>query len=162
MSDGWIVIPNWDRYQHYADRAPAWIKDHASQLDDDEYISLTFAQRGLLSGIRLAYAASDGRLPKNTLRVSSRLGQRVTERQLNALRDAGFIDISASRPVSLTRARERALEEKRREEEKKRPRASKREGKPEPGRQNAGGYQKFDHDDTADLELYERLTGQLQ
>jgi len=112
----WIVIPNWDRYQHYNDRAPKWIKDHLSQFDDDEYIKLTFAERGLLSGLRLAYAASDGRLPKNAASVSQRLRRRVTNRQLNALRDAGFIEVCASRPVSLTRARERALEEKNLEE----------------------------------------------
>jgi hypothetical protein len=139
----WIVIPNWSRYQHYNDRAPAWIKDHLSQLNDDTYVELSLSQRGLLANLRLLYAASDGRCKKSALSVSQKLGQRVTERQLDALRDAGFIQFSASRPLALTRARERALEEKR-EEKIKAGRASTRTSKSTPpadvARQNATAY----------------------
>ena len=165
MSDGWIVIPNWSRYQHYSDRAPAWIKDHISQLDDDEYVKLTNSQRGLLSGLRLMFAASDGRLPKSASGVSHRLRCKVSERQLDALADAGFIEFRASRPLALTRARERALEEKNLEEKNK-PRAHTREGKPQTTRQNAAGYQQHQPDDqTPDrlpLELVETYLAKLK
>ena len=35
--DGWIVIPNWDKFQHYKDRHAPWLKDYVDQLDRDEY-----------------------------------------------------------------------------------------------------------------------------
>jgi hypothetical protein len=139
MNDGWIVIPNWNDFQHYKDRDPKWIKDHISQLHDDDWSALTWSERGALQTLRLAFAASDGKLPTSAL---AHLGGHpgVGLRSITtSLSDAGLIVVSASKPLSLTRSRE-----KRREEKKER--ASARKAKPatEP-RSNAAAYRPFEY-----------------
>jgi len=109
---GWIVIPNWDRFQHYKDRDPKWIKDHVSQLHDDDWSSLSMSERGALQTVRMMYAVSDGKLARSAaLRAISLRGNHGLA-LLNALNDAGLIAFSASKPLSLTRSREKRREEK--------------------------------------------------
>jgi hypothetical protein len=108
----WIVVPNWDRFQHYKDRDPRWIKDHVSQLYDDDWSALTLTERGALQTLRLAFAASDGKLPTSALaRIGAHPG--VAMRSITtSLSDAGLIVVSASKPLALTRSREKRREEK--------------------------------------------------
>lgn len=95
----WIVIPNWERFQHYKDRNPTWIKDYTELTDKDEYLALPLAARGALHGIWLEYAKSHGKLSGDTAKLSRRLGQRVLKSHLEALVHAGFIEIRASKSV---------------------------------------------------------------
>jgi len=108
----WIVIPNWDRFQHYTDRDPRWLKDHVSQLHDDDWSHLTLTERGALQTLRLLYAASDGKLPTSDAKRA--IGYRGTRaaRIFERLNDAGLIAFSASKPLALTRSREKRREEK--------------------------------------------------
>lgn len=104
MSDElWIVIPNWDKFQHYKDREPAWIKLYLELNGRDEWRRLTLSERGLLVTAWLSYAASGGRTRVTDL--GSRAGTRVRLRQVEALVQAGFLALSASKPLALTRAR---------------------------------------------------------
>lgn len=96
----WIVIEDWDRFQHYRDRVPIWIKNYVELMADDAYLGLTGHQRGVLHGLWLEYAKSRRELLHNTSTISSRLGLRVTKRTLQALNDAGFITFSASKPLA--------------------------------------------------------------
>lgn len=126
MSERWIIVPNWfpsakgadDGLQHYSDRDPKWIKNYRRLLSKDEYLELTGHRRGILHGLWLEYAMSDGRLRENTRTISSRLALKVTTRDLEALNHAGFIEFSASRPLALSeqRASPEKETEKRREE----------------------------------------------
>lgn len=111
--DLWIVIPGWDRFQHYRDRQPPWIKVYTDLLHRDEYLSLTGDQRAILHGLWLEYASSSRRLRADTRSLTSRLRLRVTSAQLECLNHAGFIEFSASKPLaerlqdaSASRARE--------------------------------------------------------
>lgn len=116
----WIVIPNWDSneenghqgFQHYKDRDPYFIKNYRSLLSKDEYLELTFHQRGVLHGLWLEYAASNRQIRDSTLTVTRRLGQRVTRTTLDALNHAGFIAYSASRPLAPRYPREEKEKEK--------------------------------------------------
>jgi hypothetical protein len=116
--DGWIVVRNWDRYQHRdalraKERgAPAWIKNHLILLSDDDYLELTPGQRGLLHGIWLLYARSSGVVRASTDSLSRKLQLQVRHRQLEALNRAGFIELSASKPPAV-RQQSASLEEKR-------------------------------------------------
>jgi hypothetical protein len=99
----WIVIPNWDGkdgFQHYKDRDPIFIKNYRRLLTKDEYLTLTFHQRGILHSLWLEYAASNRQIRDNTLTLTRRLGQRVTTRDLEALNRAGFIVFTASKPLA--------------------------------------------------------------
>ncbi len=116
MEERWIVIPGWDKFQHYRDRNPNWVKSYVDQLDRDEYLALTFSERGLLENVRLLYARRNEMVRGDTASLTRALTQRVTEKQLQALVDAGYIQLSASKPVAKRSGS--ASPEKRREEKK--------------------------------------------
>jgi hypothetical protein len=97
----WITIPNWDRFQHYGHyRRPPWIKNYTMLLHKDDYLDLSFAARGLLHGIWLAYADRDGLLRTTDLHPC--LHGRVEQPHLESLNHAGLIALSASKPLPLS------------------------------------------------------------
>ena len=100
----WIVIPNWEKFQHYRDRRPVWIKDYPDQLDRDEYRALSPTARALLQDVRRLCALSDGVVRKEG--AGTRLGMKLRREHWKELSDAGFIEIVASTPLAL-RARAR-------------------------------------------------------
>jgi len=109
----WIVIRNWNRYQHYTDRNPPWIKNHLDLLHNDGYLELTAHQRAVLHGLWLIYASAHCQVRVNTLSLTRQLGIRVSSRQLEALNHAGFIDFVASKPLAIAREREAETETER-------------------------------------------------
>lgn len=108
-SDGWIVVPNWERFQHYKDRTPPWIKLYLELLHKPEFLDLTFAARGVLMTVWLLYTASDGVLDVSQVRAqcTSKARARHFQGHLEALSDAGFIQFSASRPLAQRQRRGR-------------------------------------------------------
>jgi hypothetical protein len=113
VTDRWIVVPSWERFQHRdAARAvvPAWIKVYPSLLSHDAFLELTPHRRALLLGVWLEYARTRRQLPEDTAKLSRRLAQRVLRRDLEALNDAGFIAFSASRPASDAAGADASLE----------------------------------------------------
>lgn len=111
MAEAWITIPNWDKFQHYKDRTPAWIKLYVELRDKDEWCRLTLAQRGLLVSIWIEYGASRGILRASD--IPRKILQKFPRKSLDALNHAGFIVLSASKPLA------RAREEERREEKER-------------------------------------------
>ena len=90
-----VIVPRWETFQHYRDRDPVWIKVYTKLLHDPNYLQLSLASRGLLQMIWLAYASTSFRLCVADVRAL--VGHnRGIGLQLISLRDAGFIDISAS------------------------------------------------------------------
>jgi hypothetical protein len=101
MSERWIVIPNWEKLQHYGNRRdPPWFKTYISILHDDAYLNLTGHQRGTLHGLWAIYAASHRQLRDSTTTISRQLNMRVTRATLDALSHAGLIQFSASAPLA--------------------------------------------------------------
>jgi hypothetical protein len=98
MSDEWIVIPNWDRFQHYKDRDPPWIKLYTDLAHREEWLDLTMAERGLLVTIWIEYARSGCTLGANRLRRLLHRNYRTNA--LEPLIDAGFITVVASKPLA--------------------------------------------------------------
>ena len=101
MADHWIVIRNWDRFQHYRDRRPPWIKCYLELMSDDAYLELSSNRRALLHGLWMTFALSRGVVTANTRRLSELVHQRVTSQDLQALSQAGFIQLVASKPLAL-------------------------------------------------------------
>lgn len=105
-----IAIRNWERFQHYKDRDPVWIKDYVAQLTDLNYLRLTLAQRGVLQGLRLMYAqVVDSSNPQHlelnenrsrTLLTTNKGEARHFRSHLKSLSDAGFIVLRASSAAS--------------------------------------------------------------
>ena|SRR5215831_13065393 len=106
----WIEIVDWQRFQHYKDRNPPWIKNYTELLVDANYLRLPAATVALLHKLWLLYAATHGRIPLDTRYISRSCAQRVTKQQLESLNHAGFIRFVASKPLALARLRETETE----------------------------------------------------
>lgn len=100
MSEQWIVVRNWERFQHYKDRTPLWIKNYPALILSDEYRGLSLAARGLLHGIWMLYAQSDGKLGASVEQLNSKLGASAKHHHLVSLIDAGFLEVRASEPLA--------------------------------------------------------------
>lgn len=100
MKHRMITIVGWDEFQHYKERDPIWIKNYVRLLRQDEYMDLTPHRRALLHGLWLLYAIKRQALRHHTATLSRELGMRVMTADLEALKQAGFIAFSASKPLA--------------------------------------------------------------
>jgi hypothetical protein len=143
-SDGWIVVPNWAKFQHYGNRRDApWIKVYGELNSRDEWRRLPYSERGLLVTIWIEYQRSGGQL--NVSDIGLRGGQRVRLRSLEALNHAGFIEVVASKPLALRAlAREEVREEKKEHAHARETRTPK--PAPSEPRINATAYRKHNPD----------------
>jgi hypothetical protein len=106
--DLYIIVPKWEKFQHYKDRDPVWIKVYTKLLHDPAYMQLSLASRGLLTMVWLHYAASS--LVLRCRDVRALVGHnRGIGLQLLSLRDAGFIELSASRLLATKKETEEEL-----------------------------------------------------
>ncbi len=90
---------NWDKFQHYKDRNPPWIKVHKEQLDDPDFMSLSLASIGLAQLLwLLASESKDGTFDASMKILTFRL--RKTEAELKKLITplihSGFFDVLAN------------------------------------------------------------------
>jgi hypothetical protein len=108
--DRWIIVPNWDKFQHYSDREPVWIKVYLELRDKPEWEALNYTERGLLVSIWMEFAAARGHL--SCSRLGKKTGLTTRSEHLASLNHAGFIQIVASKPLALARSREVREEKK--------------------------------------------------
>jgi hypothetical protein len=119
MSDRYVYVVNWWKFQHYKDRNPPWIKCYTELLSNEAYTNLSGHLRGCLHGIWMEYSMSAQQLPVATRTLTRRLSLRVTTADLTSLVQAGFIRIldskalakrlqADSKALSLARARGRS------------------------------------------------------
>ena len=87
---GFIGVKNFERFQHYKDRNPPWIKLHAAVLDDYEFGRLQDASKMHLMGIWILASKCDNRIPADPVWIAKRIGAN-TPVDLQPLIDAGFI-----------------------------------------------------------------------
>jgi hypothetical protein len=107
---GYIYVKNWDRFQHYKNRRPAWIKLYLDLFNDDEYLDLTPSDRCLLQACWMGaaeYGNGRCRADLSTLRARSK----SHKGSLKRLSDAGFIEIRASKALAEVLATEVEVEE---------------------------------------------------
>lgn len=58
-----LMVRNWDRFQHYRDRTPRWIKVYNDLLSDYSYACLPDATKAHLIGIWLLASRNNNKLP---------------------------------------------------------------------------------------------------
>lgn len=58
-------IRNWERFQHYRDRNPPWIKLHVEILSSEDWVSLDDAGKLLAIACMVIAAKHDGNVPNN-------------------------------------------------------------------------------------------------
>lgn len=86
---------NWEKFQHYKDRSPPWIKLHKQLLRDPEFLSLTPYQQATLIKLWLLYADTGRPLRLNTRLTAGALAQdsRGTGVALKHLLSHNFIEL---------------------------------------------------------------------
>ncbi len=75
-------VKNWQKFQHFKDRRPPWIKLHRDLLDDPDWHDLSGDEAKALVMIWLVASENDGNLPDNR-KLAFRL--RIDERQVETL-----------------------------------------------------------------------------
>lgn len=67
MGDGlkpqYLRVKNWERFQHYKDRRPPWIKYHVETLDDYELTRLPYVTQLTYDRLLLIAAKTDNNIP---------------------------------------------------------------------------------------------------
>jgi len=58
-------VKNWDKYQHYKDRNPPWIKLHFEILSSEDWVMLDDPSRVLAIACMLIASRNDGNVPDN-------------------------------------------------------------------------------------------------
>jgi len=121
MTEQWKLTPkNWEKFQHYKDRAPAWIKLHRSLLDDYKFHCLPVASRALAPCIWLLAAEyENGEMCATPAEIAYRLHYSIDEltEAIKPLIDSGFlVDASSVLAARYQDAIPEKKEEKRREE----------------------------------------------
>ncbi len=110
MSDhGYIYVRNWDRFQHYKNRRPAWIKLHLDLQNNQEYLALTPSDRLLLQQVWMSAAEfGNGRVRADQSALRARAN--LKKGNLETLNHAGFLDVRASKALAEVLAPEQEVE----------------------------------------------------
>lgn len=83
-------VKNLEKFQHYKDRRPPWIKLHAELLEDYEFACLHDASKLHLILIWVLASRHNNSLPWDTAWIAKRIGA-TDDIDLDALEGAGFI-----------------------------------------------------------------------
>lgn len=88
-------VKNFERFQHYKDRSPPWIKLYNELLDDYTFGLLPDASKLHLVAIWLLASRSNNRIPHDPNWIARRIS--ATEKvDLELLRAAGFIEVQGA------------------------------------------------------------------
>lgn len=88
-------VKNWEKFQHYKDRRPPWIKLHRTLIDDVDFYELSGAAAKSLILFWIVASDVDGELPGvEALAFRLRLTTKAAEAAVDELFAAGFIEDS--------------------------------------------------------------------
>lgn len=96
-----LRIKNWEKFQHYKDRAPPWIKLHRELLDDYEFSRLQDASKAHLMLIWMLASQLDNRIPNDQEWIAKKIGA-TGKIDIKSLIDLGFLYVEddASKPLA--------------------------------------------------------------
>jgi hypothetical protein len=89
---------NWDKFQHYKDRCPPWIKLHRDLLNDKEFMRLPLASKALAPLLwLLASESKDGcfQADSDELEFRLRIASKDIDAGLKPLIDKGFFVVAS-------------------------------------------------------------------
>jgi len=94
-SETFITIPNFEKWQHYKDRCPPWIKLHRDILNDYKFSRLQDASKAHLVLIWLLASQMENRIPNDPKWIAQRIGS-TSKVDVEELQTIGFIKIVQS------------------------------------------------------------------
>jgi hypothetical protein len=108
---GYLVVRNWERYQHYKNRKPIWVKFYTDLLDDYELSALSYATRLLYDQFLLLAGRTDNLIPNDVRWIAGKtnIDDASVARSIDDLLAIGFVrPVSRKPPASKTLATKRA------------------------------------------------------
>lgn len=119
----WFKVVNLEKFQHYKDRNPPWIKLHNTLLDNFAFGNLPDSNKAHLILVWLLAVRHENKLPWDEKWISARI-QANRPINLNLLLEQGFIECYQDASTSLAKCTSdrtgiARLEEERREEERR-------------------------------------------
>ena len=120
----YLRVRNWEKFQHYKNRRPPWIKLHIELLDDYDLLKLPPVAQLVYDRMLLLAAVTDNNVSNDHAWIAGKLG--LTVRQVSAavesLCSAGFLVVHGrKRPASkaIAKGKQSALSEAEEETETK-------------------------------------------
>jgi hypothetical protein len=92
MAEKFIRIVNWDRFQHYKDRNPPWIKLHRELLQSHTWVTGDDASRALAIACMLLAAATENKIPADPAYLR-RVAYLNSEPDLSHLLSTQFVEM---------------------------------------------------------------------
>lgn len=123
-----LRVRHWERFQHYKNRRPPWIKFHVSILDDHALLSLPPLTQLVYDRMLLRAALTDNNIEHDPAWLGQKfnLPPKEIQRAIETLVGAGFLQVSgAKRSASraIARRKQNGVPKAETETEKKEPRA---------------------------------------
>lgn len=113
----YFSVKNYEKFQHYRDRNPVWIKYYNSLLEDYDFSKLPDASKAHLSAIWLLASRYQNRIPWDQNWIAARIS--ATEKvNLEILESSGFINKINDASILLAKPEQLAILETEREIEK--------------------------------------------
>lgn len=99
MKPTYLRIRNWEKFQHYKNRRPPWVRYHVETLDDYELLSLPYTTQLVYDRLLLLAARTDNNIPHDPDRIGGQTNIDATTVQeaLEILLDAGFVNKAESK-----------------------------------------------------------------
>jgi hypothetical protein len=116
---GHIRVKNFEKFQHYKDRNPRWIKLYNELLDDYAFGRLQDASKWLAVGIWLLASRYDNAVPNDAAWIARKINA-TGPIDLDALVSAGFIEVYQDASGVLADCSVSAMPEREREREEER------------------------------------------
>lgn len=112
MKGEYYSVKNFEKYQHYKDRNPPWIKLYNSLLGDYAFCALKDASKMHLIAIWLLASRNSNRVPADAAWIGKQIS--ATEKvDLNCLVSGGFLEHYNADSVLLAECKQNAMPEKR-------------------------------------------------
>lgn len=111
-----LQVKNWQRFQHYRDRNPPWIKLHFALLSSSDWVTLDDASRVLAIACMLVASRNEGQIDDSAagLAYLQRVAYLNKKPNLTPLIDCGFLgpaSTNASKTLAVARPETEVLTE---------------------------------------------------
>ena len=116
----YFSVKDFEKFQHYKDRTPPWIKLYNTMLDDYEFGKLPDASKAHLIAIWLLASRYENRIPYDPEWVARRINATCAV-DLNLLSEAGFLLIDQESSDMLALCKQTACPEREGETETETP-----------------------------------------
>lgn len=101
MPQKFLSLKNFEKYQHYKQRNPPWVKVHKTMLGDPEFMKLSATMKYVYIGLIILASETDNRVLNDRSFIAHRLCIQASDIDLNALYRSGFLLASRKHVASM-------------------------------------------------------------